>query len=97
LNLFKLQSMTFEEPDLDTFKGLSLAYKAIDKGGNIPTAFNAANEFAVAKFLDGKIGYLTITDMIEAAMDHCNFISNPSVEDILNTEHEAYEFLEGRC
>ena len=66
LDLFKLKDLTFEAPDLDTFKGLALAMKAARAGGNIPTAFNAANERAVALFLNKKIKYLEIIDIIEA-------------------------------
>jgi len=96
LDLFKLKNLTFEEPDLNTFRGLALAYDAIDAGGNIPTAFNAANEKAVALFLDYKIGYLDIVRIIEESMDNCKFIENPSVDQILDTEAAAYEFIESR-
>ena len=96
LNLFELASMTFERPDMETFRGLALAYTAMQKGGNVPTIYNAANERAVALFLDRKISYLTITEIIEAAMEHCTFIENPNVEQILATEQEAYEFIGSR-
>jgi len=96
LNLFKLQNLSFFEPDLNTFRGLKLAYDAIDKGGNIPTAYNAANEFAVAAFLDNKIKYLDIIDMIEASMENCKYIDKPSVEEILDTEAAVYEYLKDR-
>ncbi len=96
LNLFELGKLTFEEPDTQTFKGLSLAYTAMKRGGNIPTAFNAANEKAVALFLDRKIGYLDIPDMIEQSMENCKFVSNPNVDEILATEQEAYEFIGSR-
>ena len=66
------------------------------KGGNIPTAFNAANEKAVALFLDRKIKYLDIPEIIAASMEHCNFIDNPNVEQILATEQEAYDFISSR-
>ena len=69
LDLFELGSLTFEKPDIDNFKGLDLAYKAMRLGGNIPTAFNAANEKAVDLFLNRKIKYLQITDIIESVMD----------------------------
>ena len=78
LDLFKLKDLTFEAPDLDTFKGLALAMKAARAGGNIPTAFNAANERAVALFLNKKIKYLEIIDIIEACMENASFIENPS-------------------
>ena len=96
LNLFEVKNLTFEEPDLDTFKGLALAYEAMKKGGNIPTAFNAANERAVALFLNRKITYLEIIDMIAASMEQTTFISNPNVDEILNTEQEVYEFIDSR-
>ncbi len=96
LDFFALQSMTFEKPDLENFKGLALAYQAAERGGNIPTAFNAANEKAVALFLDGKIGFLQIPQLIERAMEETNYIENPSVEEILATERSVYELIESR-
>lgn len=96
LDLFKLASMTFEKPDTGTFKGLKLAYEAMKKGGNIPTAFNAANERAVALFLDHKIKYLDIVDIIEKSMNECSFIDNPSVDEILDTENTVYEYIDER-
>lgn len=96
LDFFALQSMTFEKPDLENFKGLALAYQAAEQGGNIPTAFNAANEKAVALFLDGKIGFLQIPQLIERAMEETNYIENPSVEEILATERSVYELIESR-
>ena len=75
------------------FKGLALAYKAGRRGGNLPTILNAANEFAVAQFLGRKCGFLDITDMIEKAMDCIQYIDNPDVNDILDTEKAVYEFL----
>ena len=96
LDLFALHELTFEKPDTDTFKGLSLAFDAMRRGGNIPTVFNAANEKAVALFLDRKISYLQITDMIEDAMAHSTFIPHPDVDDILETEQETYRFIGDR-
>ena len=96
LDLFELQNLTFERPDLETFRGLGLAMEAMKKGGNIPTAFNAANEKAVALFLNRKISYLEITDIIQASMEHCKFIDHPNVDEILATEQEAYEFIGSR-
>ncbi|MGN0427936.1 MAG: 1-deoxy-D-xylulose-5-phosphate reductoisomerase [Agathobacter sp.] len=96
LNLFEIKDLTFEEPDLDTFCSLALAYEAMKKGGNIPTAFNAANERAVALFLNRKIKYLEITDIIAASMEQATFISNPNVDEIINTEQEVYEFIDSR-
>ena len=96
LDLFKIKSLTFEKPDLDTFKGLALAKKAAKAGGNIPTAFNAANEKAVAMFLDRRIKYLEIIDIIEACMDNATFIEDPSVDEILETEQCAYDYISKR-
>ena len=96
LDLFTLKDLTFEKPDPETFRGLALAYDAMRKGGNIPTAFNAANEKAVALFLDRKIKYLDIPEIIAASMEHCSFIADPNVEQILATEQEAYDFISSR-
>lgn len=94
LNLFELGNMTFEKPNTETFRGLALAYEAMKKGGNIPTAFNAANEKAVALFLERKISYLQITDLIEMCMEECHYVDAPSVEKILETEAFVYETIE---
>ena len=96
LDLFALSNLTFEEPDIETFKGLKLAYEAMTRGGNIPVAYNAANEKAVALFLDRKIKYLEITDIIEETMNQTKFIDNPTLEQILETEQEAYAFIGSR-
>ena len=96
LDLFALSNMTFERPDTDTFKGLALAYEAMTRGGNIPVAYNAANEKAVALFLNRQIKYLEITDIIEETMNRTGFIANPTLEQILETEQEAYEFIGSR-
>lgn len=96
LDLFALSNLTFEEPDIETFKGLKLAYEAMTRGGNIPVAYNAANEKAVALFLDRKIKYLEITDIIEETMNQTKFIDNPTLEQILATEQEAYDFIGSR-
>ena len=94
VDFFALGQMTFEKPDMDTFMGLPLAYRALERGGNIPTVYNAANEFAVARFLDHKISYLDITRMIERSMETIALIQNPKLEEILYTEQETYRFLE---
>lgn len=96
LDLFALGSLTFERPDSDNFRGLYLAYEAMKRGGNIPTAYNAANERAVALFLNRKISYLAIPEIIEASMKQTGYIENPSVSEILETEAAAYEFIESR-
>lgn len=92
----KLGQITFEAPDMDNFRGLKLAYEAGRKGGSLPTVFNAANEKLVSLFLDRKIGYLDIVDTIEEAMQAVPFVENPNVEEILETEKAAHEFVESR-
>ena len=94
LDLFEIADLTFEKPDTDTFRGLALAYLAMEKGGNIPTVYNAANEKAVSLFLDRKISYPEITELIEACMEDAEFIDHPDVDEILGTEAAAYEFIE---
>jgi 1-deoxy-D-xylulose-5-phosphate reductoisomerase len=96
LDLFDIGQLTFEKPDLETFTGLSLAYTAMERGGNIPTAFNAANEKAVALFLDRKISYLEITDIIQASMEEVSYRDDPDVHEILATEQEVYGFINSR-
>lgn len=94
LDLFEIADLTFEKPDTDTFRGLALAYQAMEKGGNIPTVYNAANEKAVSLFLDRKISYPEITELIEACMEDAEFIDHPDVDEIWGTEAAAYEFIE---
>lgn len=91
-----LRSISFEDPDMDTFMGLKLAYRALEQGGNIPTAYNAANEMAVDRFLNRKISYLDITAIIQHCMENCTFKDNPSVEEILETEREVAELINSR-
>ncbi|MBR6397152.1 MAG: 1-deoxy-D-xylulose-5-phosphate reductoisomerase [Lachnospiraceae bacterium] len=90
LDFWELKSIEFDRPDPDTFKGLSLAIRAGKEGGSMPTVFNAANEKAVSLFLNEKIGYLTITEIIEEMMDKIPVIKNPSLDEILETEKEVY-------
>ena len=96
VNFFELGQITFEKPDTDTFPGLALAYRAATVGGSMPTVYNAANEKAVELFLNRKISYLQIPELIEEAMEHHRPVVNPSVEQILETETEAYEYIAGR-
>jgi 1-deoxy-D-xylulose-5-phosphate reductoisomerase len=96
LDFWSLSSIAFGKPDFETFKGLSLAYEAGRAGGSVPTVYNAANERAVAKFLSGSISYLTITEIIEEAMGHHKRKAAPSLEEILETEQETYDFIESR-
>ncbi len=96
VDFFELGQLTFEKPDTETFVGLKLAYQAAMAGGSMPTVYNAANEKAVALFLNRDISYLQITELIGEAMARHNVIANPSVEDILATEQQTYEYIAGR-
>lgn len=96
LDFAKLGSITFENPDMETFKGLPLAMKASRIGGSMPTVFNAANEKAVALFLQKKIAFLDIYRIIEDAMESHKVIPAPTVEEILNIEQEIYNRIESR-
>ena len=89
LDLFSVSALTFEKPDTDTFRGLALAMDAAKTGGTMPTVFNAANEEAVARFLDHKIGFLDIYDDIEKAMQDHKVIPDPTVDEILEAEKNA--------
>lgn len=96
LDFGQLSQITFEKPDMETFYGLKLAIEAGKKGGSLPTVFNAANEKAVALFLDRKIRYLQIPEIIRGCMENHKNIADPSVEEILKTEQETYEFIKNR-
>ena len=96
LDFAKLGSITFENPDVETFKGLPLAMEAARVGGSMPTVFNAANEKAVALFLQRKIRFLDIYTIIEDAMERHEVVSNPTVEEILKIEQEIYKRIESR-
>lgn len=96
VDFFKLQSLTFFEPDIETFRGLKYAYRAINEGGIAPTVFNAANELAVKDFLDRKISFTGIYEYIEEALNTVKNKANPSVEEILETENLVYETLRKR-
>lgn len=96
VDFFELGQLTFEKPDLDTFKGLKLAYRAAEQGGSMPTVFNAANEKAVSLFLEKKISYLQISELIESAMEKHYVITSPTVDQILETERRTYEYIAGR-
>lgn len=96
LDLFKVATLTFERPDMETFYGLQLAYDAMSVGGNMPTVFNAANEKAVSLFLHNKIKFLDIPAIVSEAMVGVDLIANPSIEDVLDTEKITYEFIESR-
>ena len=96
LDFSALSQITFEQPDMDTFFGLRLAYEAGRAGGTLPTVFNAANERAVAMFLEREIRYLEIPEMIQACMEAHKNLADPTVEEILKTEQETYEFIKNR-
>lgn len=93
LDFWALNQIAFEKPDFENFKGLKLAYEAGRTGGSLPTVYNAANEYAVNEFLNRRIPYLMIVDMIEKAMDAHKVIGNPGVDEILAAEQETYELL----
>lgn len=93
LDFWSMKEIIFDKPDYENFRGLALARDAGKAGGSVPVVFNAANEFAVAKFLGKKISYLEITDMIKAAMEHHKKIAHPSLDEVLDAEAETYEFL----
>ena len=93
VDLFSLKQLTFEEPDTDTFRGLKLAYRAAGQGGTMPTVYNAANEMAVALFLQRKITFLQIPELIESSMENHRVTDDPTVERILETEAETYEYI----
>ena len=93
VNFYELGQMTFEAPDMETFRGLKLAYEAATIGGSMPTVFNAANEKAVALFLDKKISFLQIPELIESCMQKHEVIAAPTVEEILAAEQSAYDII----
>lgn len=96
LDFWSIGKLDFERPDTDTFQALELAYRAGRAGGSLPTVFNAANEMAVAKFLDRKIRYLEITDLIGECMERHVNIPFPSLDEILDTEAGVYEYINSR-
>lgn len=96
VDFFALKSISFEEPDIKTFRGLQLAYDAIAAGGSMPTVFNAANEKAVGLFLDKKIRFLAIYDLIQGAMEQHKVIANPMVDEILEAEAQAHAYISGK-
>ena len=93
VDFYELGQLTFEKPDTETFRGLKLAYEAAHIGGSMPTVYNAANEKAVSLFLERKISYLQITELILEAMNNHKVITNPTVEEILRTQTESEELL----
>lgn len=96
LDFWKISKLTFEQPDMETFYGLKLAYEAGRRGGSLPTVMNAANERAVSMFLERRIAYLDIPGIIKECMDAHKNIPNPTLEEILRAEQETYERIESR-
>ena len=96
LDFTKLHEITFEVPDMETFRGLPMAIQASREGGSMPTVFNAANELAVKKFLEEKIGFLDIYEIIGQSMDRHQVIANPDLDEILAVEAETYKWIESR-
>ena len=95
LDFMQYSSLTFEEPDTKRFRNLLFAFEAIRKGGNMPCILNAANEIAVASFLQEKTGFLQMSDIIEQTMLKASFIAKPSHEDYVATDAEAREIATG--
>ena len=96
LDFPQLKEITFEDPDMETFLGLPMAMDAARAGGSMPTVFNAANELAVKKFLQEKIGFLDIYEIIGQSMDRHQVIANPDLDEILAVEAETYKWIESR-
>ena len=96
LDFTKLREITFEVPDMDTFLGLPMAIQASREGGSMPTVFNAANELAVKKFLEEKIGFLDIYEIIAQSMERHKKIAHPDLDEILSVEQDTYQWIESR-
>lgn len=93
LDLFQIGHLDFEKPDIEVFKGLKLAYKAIQMQGNAATVYNAANEIAVEAFLNRNISFLAISDWIEEALNRCTKIQQPTVSQIIETQQEVNDYF----
>ena len=93
-NFTNYPQLTFEQPDLKTFRNLQLAYDALAAGGNAPCVLNAANEIAVAAFLNRQVGFLEMSDLIEETLTRSEFIARPQLEDYIETDRSAREFTE---
>ena len=96
LDFTKLREITFEVPDMETFRGLPMAIQASREGGSMPTVFNAANELAVKKFLEKKIGFLDIYEIIAQSMERHKKIEHPDLDEILSVEQDTYQWIESR-
>ena len=88
-SFFDYPNLSFQKPDLETFKNLQLAYNAMERGGNSPCVLNAANEIAVDAFLKDRIGFLNMSDLIESCVEKITFVANPSLEDYVATNKET--------
>jgi 1-deoxy-D-xylulose-5-phosphate reductoisomerase len=93
-NFANYPQLTFEQPDLKTFRNLQLAFDALAAGGNAPCVLNAANEIAVAAFLNKQVGFLEMSDLIEETLTRSEFIARPQLEDYIETDRKAREFTE---
>ena len=89
MDFFKTAQLTFEEPDIVRFRNLQLAYVALERGGNMPCILNAANEVVNRAFLEDRIGFLRMGEIIEATMQKAFFVQSPAYEDYLQTDNEA--------
>ena len=97
LDFNRFSSLTFEEPDRNKFRCLELAYRAVQRGGNMPCILNAANEIVVARFLEGKIGFPAMSEIIERTMEEVAFIASPTLEDYMQTDAEARKRAAQNC
>lgn len=93
LDFYQMKNLEFLEPDMETFKGLKLAFQAIEMGGNAPTIYNAANEVAVEKFLNRELSFLSISNQIESALLNCTRRVEPSLDEIIDTQLEVIEYM----
>jgi 1-deoxy-D-xylulose-5-phosphate reductoisomerase len=91
-NFLNYPALTFEQPDRETFRNLALAFSALEKGGNMPCILNAANEVAVAGFLNDRVSFLGMSDLIASTMAKCSFLSQPAYEDYVASDAEARVF-----
>lgn len=94
VDFFKIKNLTFEEPDLKKFRNLAFAYEAVAKGGNMPCILNAANEIAVANFLQDKVGFLEMSDILEKTMQKASFVAKPTYEDYVKTDAESRQIAQ---
>ena len=92
VDFFQMKDLTFEQPDIERFRCLALAYEALDKGGNMPCIVNAANEIANRAFIDDQISFQRISEIIEMAMSHIPFSNDSSLDTYLLTDEETREY-----